>query len=164
VANSRGLLQIFGKFLTRCMTLGFTIALHICRSTQRGGVIRLSATNAFEATISLSLRRMTALISSKLDQCFELSEYDWTPKSRETSPSMYLYELANWLTTVVDSLAIKETYKEDAYEGAMSYIAECLMVRFLPASFVTKPSQTFFSCIPLVCAELPNRTRCADDE
>jgi hypothetical protein len=75
---------------------------------------------------------MTALISSKLDQCFELSEYDWTPKSRETSPSMYLYELANWLTTVVDSLAIKETYKEDAYEGAMGYIAECLIVRIPP--------------------------------
>ena len=41
---------------------------------------------------------------------------------------MYLYELVNWLTTVVDSLSIKETYKEDAYKGAMGYIAECLMV------------------------------------
>lgn len=76
---------------------------------------------------------MTDLISSKLDQCFELSEYDWTPKTCETSPSMYLYELVNWLTTVVDSLVIKETYKEDAYKGAMGYIAECLMVR-LPQS------------------------------
>lgn len=71
---------------------------------------------------------MTDLISSKLDQCFELSEYDWTPTTRETSPSMYLYELVNWLTTVVDSLVIMETYKEDAYKGAMGYIAECLMV------------------------------------
>jgi len=71
---------------------------------------------------------MTSLIFSKLDQCFELSEYDWTPKTRETSPSMYLYELVNWLTTVVDSLVIKETYKEDAYKGAMGYIADCLMV------------------------------------
>ncbi|KAJ3518083.1 hypothetical protein NLJ89_g99 [Agrocybe chaxingu] len=97
------------------------------RSTQRGGLIRLTAANAFEATISRSCTRMNALISSKLDQCFELSEYDWTPNSRETSPSMYLYELVNWLTTVVDSLVIKESYKEDAYKGALGYIAECLM-------------------------------------
>ena len=108
----------------------------ICRSTQRGGVIRLSAASAFEPTIALSLRRMKGLISSKLDQCFELSEYDWTPTTRETSPSMYLYELVNWLTTVVDSLVIKEGYKEDAYEGAMGYIAECLMVRFSSKRFI----------------------------
>jgi exocyst complex component 6 len=41
---------------------------------------------------------------------------------------MYLYELVNWLTTVVDSLVIKETYKEEAYKGALGYIVECLMV------------------------------------
>jgi len=52
------------------------------------------------------------------------------PQSREDMPSMYLYELVNWLTTVVDSLAIKETYKDEAYRGAVAYIAECLMVCF----------------------------------
>ena len=41
---------------------------------------------------------------------------------------MYLYELVNWLTTVVDSLIIKESYKDEAYKGALGYIAECLMV------------------------------------
>jgi len=41
---------------------------------------------------------------------------------------MYLYELVNWLTTVVDSLVIKEIYKEEAYKGALGYITECLMV------------------------------------
>lgn len=98
-------------------------------STQRGGVIKLTAPDSFEAIISRSRARMSGLISSKLDQCFELSEYDWTPNIRETSPSMYLYELVNWLTTVVDSLAVKETYKEEAYKGALGYIVECLMVR-----------------------------------
>ncbi|KAF8165519.1 exocyst complex component, sec15 subunit [Crassisporium funariophilum] len=97
------------------------------RSTQRGGVIRLTAPDSFESTITRSRARLSALISSKLDQCFESSEYDWTPKSRETSPSMYLYDLVNWLTTVVDSLMIRETYKEEAYKGALGYIAECLM-------------------------------------
>lgn len=97
-------------------------------STQRGGVIRLTAPDSFEGTITRSRARMSGLISSKLDQCFELSEYDWTPSTRETSPSTYLYELVNWLTTVVDSLVIKETYKEEAYKGALGYIVECLMV------------------------------------
>ena len=41
---------------------------------------------------------------------------------------MYLYELVNWLTTVVDSLVIKESYKDEAYKGALTYIADCLMV------------------------------------
>ena len=100
----------------------------VTSSTQRGGVIRLTAPDSFEGTISRSRARMSGLISSKLDQCFELSEYDWTPNTRETSPSTYLYELVNWLTTVVDSLAIKEIYKDEAYKGALGYIVECLMV------------------------------------
>lgn len=41
---------------------------------------------------------------------------------------MYLYELVNWLTTVVDSLPLKDTYKDEAYKGAIGYIAECFMV------------------------------------
>ncbi|KAL4076144.1 exocyst complex subunit Sec15-like-domain-containing protein [Scleroderma citrinum] len=71
--------------------------------------------------------RITALITSKLDDFFELSEYDWTPQAREGTPSMYLYELMNWLTTVVDSLVIKEVYKDDAYKAAVGYIAEGMM-------------------------------------
>jgi hypothetical protein len=90
----------------------------------------LTASDSFDATLSLALQRITGIISKKLDDFFELSEYDWTPPSREDMPSMYLYELVNWLTTVVDSLAIKETYKDEAYRGAVSYIAECLMVPF----------------------------------
>ncbi|KAF5333160.1 hypothetical protein D9611_002539 [Ephemerocybe angulata] len=97
------------------------------RSTQRGGIIRLSAASSFQKTLGRSLGRIAGLISSKLDQFFELSEYDWTPYTRETSPSMYLYELVNWLTTVVDSLPIKESYKDEAYKGALTYIADCLM-------------------------------------
>ncbi|TEB35768.1 rsec15 [Coprinellus micaceus] len=97
------------------------------RSTQRGGIIRLNASSSFQSMLSRSLGRIAGLISSKLDQFFELSEYDWTPNTRETSPSMYLYELVNWLTTVVDSLAIKESYKDEAYKGALTYIADCLI-------------------------------------
>ncbi|KAF9534726.1 rsec15 [Crepidotus variabilis] len=131
LASTRAMAQVaqivtnLEHFQVACGELGRSLTN--LRSTQRGGIIRLSSTSSFQSTISRSLQRMSNLINSKLDQCFELSEYDWTPKSRETSPSMYLYELANWLTTVVDSLAIKESYKEEAYKGAMGYISECLM-------------------------------------
>ena len=75
-------------------------------------------------------------MSSKLDDFFGLAEYDWTPAAREDAPSMYLYELVNWLTTVVDSLALKDAYREEAYRGAVGYIASCFLVRrvFIPPS------------------------------
>ncbi|KAI3612207.1 exocyst complex sec15 subunit [Moniliophthora roreri] len=97
------------------------------RTTQRGGAIRLNASQSFDNTLSRALGRINSLINSKLNDFFELSEYDWTPARRENAPSMYPYELLNWLTTVVDGLVIKETYKDEAYKGAVSYIAECLM-------------------------------------
>ncbi|KAG5651378.1 hypothetical protein H0H81_008877 [Sphagnurus paluster] len=112
-------------FQVACSELEGSIAN--LRSAQRGGAIRLTARTSFETTLSRSLARITSLIASKLDQFFELSEYEWTPPSREDAPSMYLYELVNWLTTVVDSLVIKEAYKDEAYKGALEYIAGCLM-------------------------------------
>lgn len=54
--------------------------------------------------------------------------YNWTPQKRESAPNMQLDELINWLTTVVDSLAIKEQHKDEAYKGAFEYIADTLMV------------------------------------
>ncbi|KAF9453043.1 exocyst complex component, sec15 subunit [Macrolepiota fuliginosa MF-IS2] len=102
-------------------------ALTSLRSTQRGGLIRLSASKSFGLTLSRSLKRLTGLINSKLDQSFEFSLYNWTPQKRESAPNMQLDELVNWLTTVVDSLAIKEQYKDEAYKGAFEYIAETLM-------------------------------------
>jgi hypothetical protein len=77
-----------------------------------------------------------SLINSKLDDFFGLAEYDWTPPAREDAPSMYLYELVNWLTTVVDSLQISDSYKDEAYRAATAYIAQSFMVRlFYPPSF-----------------------------
>ena len=90
--------------------------------------MRITASKSFSETLGTAKERISAVIKSKLDDFFELSEYDWTPKSREESPSMYLYELVNWLTTVVDSLVIKDTYKGEAYQAAVDYISECLSV------------------------------------
>jgi hypothetical protein len=41
---------------------------------------------------------------------------------------MQLDELINWLTTVVDSLAIQEQYKDEAYKAAFEHIADTLIV------------------------------------
>ncbi|KAG8218663.1 exocyst complex subunit Sec15-like-domain-containing protein [Butyriboletus roseoflavus] len=111
-------------FEVACTELGQSLTN--LRSTQRGGTIRL-ASSPFSEPFQQSQRRITALITSKLDDFFDLSEYDWTPQGREEMPSMYLYELVNWLTTVVDSLPLKDTYKDEAYKGAIGYIAECFM-------------------------------------
>ncbi|KAI0277345.1 exocyst complex component sec15 subunit [Russula aff. rugulosa BPL654] len=102
-------------------------SLTALRSAQRGGTIRLTAAASFKKTQTRASSRITSLINSKLNDFFGLSEYDWTPATREDAPSMYLYELVNWLTTVVDSLQISESYKDEAYHAATAYIAQCLM-------------------------------------
>ncbi|KAF8351587.1 rsec15 [Amanita rubescens] len=112
-------------FQVACPELEHT--LNNLRFVQRGGAMKLHAITSLEATLTRALARITSLITSKLDQFFELSEYEWTPPTCESSPSMYLYELVNWLTTVVDSLYIKEIYKDEAYKGALNYIAGCIM-------------------------------------
>jgi len=94
---------------------------------QRGGSIHLTAGKSFESAVSRALERISVVISKKLDIFFEVAEYEWVPSTREDSPSMYLYELINWLTTVVDGMVVKETYKDEAYRGAVGYVAECLM-------------------------------------
>ena len=57
------------------------------------------------------------LFQALVNDFFELAEYDWTPRTREDAPSMYLYELAHWWTTVVDSLVIKDVYKDEVNNG-----------------------------------------------
>ena len=99
------------------------------RSSQRGGTIRVNASKSFATTLQRALARVNASITSKLDDFFGLSEYEWTPAQPDSVPSMYLEELAAWLSTVVDSLQIREEYKAAAYAEAIAYIARCLMVR-----------------------------------
>ena len=108
------------------------------RSSQRGGTIRVNASKSFATSLTRALARVNASITSKLDDFFGLSEYDWTPNSRVSAPSMYLYELVNWLTTVVDTLVIKEAYKDEAYKSAVEYLAGCLMVRVAPSEAVRR--------------------------
>jgi exocyst complex component 6 len=103
----------------------YFVLIYMCL---RGCIVHITATASFQNTLNRALSRLASLIGSKLDNIFEVSEYDWTPKTREDAPSVYLYEPINWLTTVVDGLGIKESYKDEVYRAAAAHIAQCLMV------------------------------------
>lgn len=60
----------------------------------------------------------------------DMGEYDWTPKESDGTPSVYLFDMVNYLTTVVDTLAVRSEVKEDIYKGALSHIANILLVRW----------------------------------
>jgi hypothetical protein len=79
-------------------------------------------------TLGKARERLRSAVTAKLDDFFELAEYNWTPGAREGSPSMYLYELVNWLTTVLDALGVRENDKDDAYRGAVEHVARSLVV------------------------------------
>jgi hypothetical protein len=75
------------------------------------------------------------MIKLKLQDFFDLAEYDWTPAYSGGRPSMYLEELFHWLMTVVDSLPLEDKYKDIAFKNATDYVASCLMVS-LGASYI----------------------------
>ena len=139
------------------------IALHCLTccgsSSQRGGTIRVKAASSFIATRAKAIARITEAMNSKLE-LFSLSEYDWTAPTRQDSPSLYLYNLVTWLTTVVDTLAVKDTYKEEAYRGAVTYIASCFMVcvfLLLPPPYADSTSSRFpGSPLPSPCQPFGN--------
>jgi len=108
-----------------CVELG--PKLTSIRSSHRGGTLHLSSIASFSKTLLRAIHRINTIISSKLNDFFELAEYEWIPATREDTPSMYLYELVNWLTTIVDGLVVKYAYKDEAYNGAVSHVSECLM-------------------------------------
>jgi len=119
-------------------------SLTALRATQRGGTIRIGAGAAFADALQQARARIKTVIQSKLDDFFGLSEYDWKPAQPEGVPSMYLTDVVGWLTTVVDSLQIREEYKNDAYRAAVAYIAQSLMVLSSHFTIELHNSQEFF--------------------
>jgi len=73
------------------------------------------------------------VISKKVDDL--LSEYEWTPQEPEGVPTPYLSTLFQWLTTVIDSLALDPKYKDRAYEASTAYINNFYMVSFFNSAF-----------------------------
>ena len=98
------------------------------RTAQRGGAIHLTCRGSFTNTTEKALERISNIISSKLQDSFELSEYDWTPSTRMDTPSGFLFEIVFWLTMNVDGLVMKDVYKNKAYGMAIKRVADCLMV------------------------------------
>jgi exocyst complex component 6 len=96
-------------------------------AVQRGGVVHIrNASGSFSKTLGVTLDRIPKVISKKVDDL--LSEYEWTPQEPEGVPTPYLSTLFQWLTTVIDSLALDQKHKDKAYEGATAYINDFYMV------------------------------------
>jgi len=100
----------------------------IYSNTRTGCQIRLSSMSSFHNTLNEANDRISSMIKSKLDDFFDLAEYDWTPAYSGGRPSLYLEELFHWLMTVVDSLPLEDLYKDTAFKNATDHVASCLMV------------------------------------
>lgn len=116
--------------------MGHIECLHIAHphsASQRGGPITLSAANSFTDTLRIAQTRIDAVIASKLESFFELSEYNWLPKSASANiePSTYVFEMITFLTAYVDSVLIglPDETKTRAYENALKRINQWFMVR-----------------------------------
>ncbi|GHJ89092.1 hypothetical protein NliqN6_5494 [Naganishia liquefaciens] len=48
-------------------------------SSSAGSVLTLQAPHSFQAAVGFAQNRIDAIIASKLDEFFEMAEYDWTP-------------------------------------------------------------------------------------
>lgn len=118
-----------GYFMIACEELeGVLMNL---RASQRGGPITLSAANSFGETLVLAQARIDAVIASKLESFFEMSEYNWLPKRppADIEPSTYVFEMITFLTAYVDSVLIglPDETKTRAYENALKRINQWLM-------------------------------------
>ncbi|KZO94850.1 exocyst complex subunit Sec15-like protein [Calocera viscosa TUFC12733] len=96
------------------------------RARSGGSSLRLNPV-ALQGLLNQAFDRLRSLIRSKLDDFFDLAEYNWIPAQPEKNPSMFLYELVNWLFTVVDSLGASEELRERLYDDAMDYIGNYFM-------------------------------------
>ena len=88
-----------------------------------------TANESFSKALEATLNRIPKVISKKVDDL--LSEYEWTPQEPEGVPTPYLSTLFQWLTTVIDSLALDTKYKDKAYEASTLYINDFYMVNML---------------------------------
>ncbi|KAG8898195.1 hypothetical protein FRB99_007605 [Tulasnella sp. 403] len=97
------------------------------RAFQRGGAIHLECNKTFSSVHARSVAHLTKVVNDKLNDSLEVAEYEWTPNQKETNPSLYLWDMINWLTTVVDGLLVRDEVKEEVYKGAVTHTAKGLM-------------------------------------
>jgi len=88
----------------------------------------LACRPSFSQTLQNALKRLEEVISSKLVESFEMSEYEWTPDSSSGGPSIYVIQMVMWLTTTMENMALGDVYKNTVYTHAIQFIAKNLMV------------------------------------
>lgn len=122
-------------FAVACDELATTLGQVRGQTATQTGILNLQCGQAFRTALHIAQSRIDAVIASKLDDFFEIAEYDWTPPmpvrrravlsggaaggpQRQSStmawfddqeakePSMYLFEMITFLTAYVDSVLI----------------------------------------------------------
>jgi hypothetical protein len=97
--------------------------------------LKLASIGAFNGTLVAAQARISKIISSKLDQFFELAEIEWTPPTRRPSgePSGYLVDMVEFLKNFVgEGLSGLEAGRQGAiWRSACQHIAATWMVRSL---------------------------------
>ncbi|KAI9202810.1 exocyst complex subunit Sec15-like-domain-containing protein [Polychytrium aggregatum] len=72
-------------------------------SNSKPGTVTLQATKTFQETINVAEKRIFELLNTKIDDFLELADYEWEAVESNDSPSPYLLELVNYLTSVITS-------------------------------------------------------------
>lgn len=123
-------------FQTACAEL--ETLLVTLRASQRGGAIQLDSLRAFHATLEQCEDRILMQVNAKTKDFFGLAEYDWAadkppPPGSDRHPSEWLQECLDYLNTVMNSVLVQlpPSVRINIYHGAMSHIANGLMVRRL---------------------------------
>nr|KAJ3421176.1 hypothetical protein HK105_004310 [Polyrhizophydium stewartii] len=98
--------------------------------TCKGVRVALQATHCFEETRALSERRLFEIVNTKIDGFLEVADYDWEATSAVNSPSVYLTDLVDYLTTVVSSTlaGLPTATKTYVYFEAFDHLTSSLKV------------------------------------
>ncbi|KAI8801221.1 exocyst complex subunit Sec15-like-domain-containing protein, partial [Cladochytrium replicatum] len=93
------------------------------RGWQKTNKMTLNARTLFRESRQVSEKRIFELIHNKIDQFFEIAEYDW-----HSQPSSYLQEMVNFLSTVISSnfANLPPSMRSYIYFDAVTYLASRL--------------------------------------
>ncbi|KAF9428505.1 hypothetical protein BGZ94_002134 [Podila epigama] len=97
------------------------------RSTSDSSKVTLQATSLFKETRNSAEKRIFELVNSKIDDMFEIAEYEWLPTSAPEL-SVYLQELVNFLTNVMKETLknLPESITTYVYYDALEHLANKL--------------------------------------
>ncbi|KTW27352.1 hypothetical protein T552_02332 [Pneumocystis carinii B80] len=91
--------------------------------------LKLRAKSEFRNAIKDAEKRIFELVTSKIDDFLEISDYDWQSTTKQKEPSSYLLEMVSYLTTVMNSTLhnLPSSIKTFLYFGTLDHFASSMM-------------------------------------